>query len=99
MGEPKRSDQALGESPLAAAISARFLFKEKIESPFRAIEEIFREQQAQFVSVGNVHRSIESAGTKFVRWRGRTFVVKNSATANFVFRKDGRVQRNLAPIR
>src|SRR5882762_1569008 len=99
MREPKRSDQALGKAPFAAAVAAHFLFEEKIKGPFGAIKEIFREQKAQLVSVGNVHRSVETTRTKFVRRRRRTFIVKNSAAADFVFGKDGRVQWDLAPIR
>src|SRR6266566_1067241 len=75
----------------ATAVAARFLFEEKIEGPFDAIVEIFREQQAQLVSVGNVHRRVETARTKFVSWSRRTFIVKNSTATNFVFGKDGRI--------
>src|SRR2546429_4177761 len=67
VAKPKWRDQALGEAPFAAAIAARFLFEEKIEGPFHALEEIFREQKAQLVSIWDVHRSIETAGAKFVR--------------------------------
>src|SRR5207248_9780180 len=89
--KPKWRDDTLRHPPFAATIATCFLFEEKIESPFRALEEIFREQQAQLVSIGNVHRSVETARTKFVSWSWRTFIVQNSATANFVFRKNGRI--------
>src|SRR5438309_8963819 len=48
-----------------------------------------------FRSIGNFHRCIKSARPELMTWRGRSFVMENSAAAELVLSKDGGIQRNL----
>jgi len=47
-----RNSQALCEAPLAASISANFLFKKTVEGPFYFVTPIFGEKQPQLVGIG-----------------------------------------------
>src|ERR1700674_1000789 len=98
VGEPKRSHNTLRNAPFAAAVAADFLFEKAIQCPLDAVKEILRKQEAHFVRIGSFHRCIKSARPELMTWRGRSFVMENSAAAELVLSKDGGIQRNLIPM-
>src|SRR5438270_3002076 len=94
-----RRDDAVGNAPLAPAISAHFLLEKCVHCPFDFVEKIFRKQESQFVGIGNVFALVKTARSEFTSRRRRPFVMQNVAGADLVFGENCRVQWDLVPIR
>src|ERR1700719_4570579 len=85
MEEMNRGYDAIGNSPFAASVARGFLLEEGVHCPFDFVEEIFGQEQSQFVGVGDFFSFVEPAGPKLARGSRGAFIVKNIPDSGFVF--------------
>src|SRR5205085_7467828 len=90
-----RSDNTLGKAPFTAAVQGIFFLEESVHCPFESTAKLLGQKQPELISVRSLGRP---AFLIFPRRRSRTFFMPNGTGAEFVFREQGWIQRDLVPV-
>ena len=98
LGKRTGSHRGLRETPLAATVAGILFFEEPVHGPLDVLAEILREEQTNFVGIGNFWAARFFFFLFSSPWRRWNFFVSNSADTEFVFREESWIERNLVPI-
>ena len=98
--QENRSHNSLREAPLATAVAGIFFFEKPVHGPFKSPGEFLSEEQTKFIGIWNLGRSaffllFFFSSCSRGRWH---FFMSNGANAEFVFREECWIERNLVPI-